>query len=180
MSECPIKLICRYGISSFVYTARRPFHPKRLWELMKEPFCILQNPSDTDDDDASNTSDDACPILESKEAIFTRLQAEKAELDLPARIAFKRASPIWSGVLRSKGFIWLATRPRVSGEWSQAGCMWTLNGGAPWMCAVDEAEWPTEDEQIKELIKKDFFGPWGDRRQEGEFSRIAEWRRADL
>jgi hypothetical protein len=38
------------------------------------------------------------------------------------------------------------------------------------MCAVDEAEWPTEDEEIKELIKKDFFGPWGDRRQEGESS----------
>jgi G3E family GTPase len=27
----------------------------------------------------------------------------------------------WPGVLRSKGFFWLATRPRIAGSWSQAG-----------------------------------------------------------
>lgn len=27
----------------------------------------------------------------------------------------------WEGVLRSKGFFWLASRPRIAGSWSQAG-----------------------------------------------------------
>jgi G3E family GTPase len=159
----------RYGIGSFVYTSRRPFHPKRLWELMKDPFCILQDPTDShDDDEEAEGEEDEEEEEETKDQIFARLQAEKEELDLPSRIKFKRNSPIWKGVLRSKGFVWLATRHIVSGEWSQAGCMWTLNGGAPWMAAMDESLWPTDDEEIKDSIKSDFFGPWGDRRQEGE------------
>lgn len=155
---------------------------------MKEPFCILQN-SDGDEHDqdeeewesdsnASSSVEEADiemdtsdkdteePKEETKAEILARLQAEKEALDLPARIAFKRASPVWSGVLRSKGFAWLATRPTVSGEWSQAGCMWTLSGGSPWMCAVDESLWPTDDPEVVKAIKTDFMGPWGDRRQE--------------
>ncbi len=37
----------------------------------------------------------------------------------PARLAAVLAD--WTGVLRSKGFCWLATRPEVVGLWSQAG-----------------------------------------------------------
>jgi G3E family GTPase len=162
---------------------------------MKEPFCILQNAQDDqhdedeweDEDDNDSSVDEADIEMdaasadeqakdeeaeeeeekeETKAEILARLQAEKEALDLPARIAYKRASPVWSGVLRSKGFAWLATRPTVSGEWSQAGCMWTLNGGSPWMCAVDESMWPTDDPEVVQAIKTDFMGPWGDRRQE--------------
>lgn len=50
------------------------------------------------------------------------------QLDLPGRLAFKRASPLFKTLLRSKGFVWLATRPKVSGEWSQSGVMYTLQG----------------------------------------------------
>jgi hypothetical protein len=38
-----------------------------------------------------------------KSETLARLQAEKAALDLPARAAFKRVSPVWKGLLRSKG-----------------------------------------------------------------------------
>lgn len=33
----------RYGISSFVYRARKPFHPKRLFDLIHDKFIILHN-----------------------------------------------------------------------------------------------------------------------------------------
>lgn len=164
-----------------MYSTRRPFHPKRLWDLLQEPFCILQNADgeedeeddeeeDEDDQDENETDDKADTAEpETKAEILARLQAEKEALDLPSRIAFKRASPIWKGILRSKGFVWLATRPSVSGEWSQAGCMFTLAAGSPWMCCVDESEWPTDDPEVVSAIKQDFMGPWGDRRQEVVF-----------
>ncbi len=53
-----------FGIGHFVYRARRPFHPERLWALLHEE---------------------------------------------------------WKGVLRTKGFFWLATRNDIGGTLSQAG-----------------------------------------------------------
>lgn len=142
---------------------------------MKDAFCILQDSNNTtittEDEDGSDV-DSQPGEEETKDEIFARLQAEKDELDLPSLILFKRNSAIWKGVLRSKGFVWLATRTIVSGEWSQAGCMWTLKGGAPWMCTVNEEDWGTEDEELKIAIRSDFFGSWGDRRQESEFRYI--------
>ena len=76
-----------YGITSFVYRHRWPFHPKRL--------------------------------------------AKALEGD-------------WSGVLRSKGFFWLATRPDVQAMWSQAGLSVMLEPLAEWMAAVPESEWEFE------------------------------------
>lgn len=38
--------------------------------------------------------------------------------------------------------------------------------GAPWFCTVPEDEWPFEHEEAVTEVKKDFEGPWGDRRQE--------------
>jgi hypothetical protein len=31
------------------------------------------------------------------------------------------------------------------------------------MCTVPESEWPTDDPEVIEAIKKDFMGTWGDR-----------------
>jgi len=106
----------RYGIGSFVYQARRPFHPKRLWELVSEPFAILQTTFEDEDSDDSDDEAEEADIAEpedvemrdetkEKSETLARLLAEKAALDLPARAAFKRASPVWKGLLRSKGTV---------------------------------------------------------------------------
>ena len=58
------KLMCdRYGISSFVYRARKPFHPKRLFDLIHDKFIVLQNAAEVDDeeeedDEAGSGSED--------------------------------------------------------------------------------------------------------------------------
>ncbi|MGE0400287.1 MAG: zinc metallochaperone GTPase ZigA [Kofleriaceae bacterium] len=71
----------------------------------------------------------------------------------------------WPGVLRSKGYFWLATRLDDAGVWSQAGAACRTSRGGRWWSAVDESEWPP-DAAARERIRRNFEGPYGDRRQE--------------
>lgn len=87
------------------------------------------------------------------------------QLNPKARLASKKASEAWSTLLRSKGFIWLATRPLMFGEWSQAGVMLTISGGGRWRCESDQSQWE-DDPEMKAAIEADMQGQWGDRRQE--------------
>jgi hypothetical protein len=55
------KLMCdRYGISSFVCRARKPFHPKRLFDLIRDKFIVLQNADEEEEeeDEAGSGSED--------------------------------------------------------------------------------------------------------------------------
>ena len=98
-----------YGISSFVYRHRWPFHPQRLAEEL----------------------DDA-----------------------------------WPGVLRSKGFLWLATRPDVQALWSQAGLSVMLEPLAPWYAATPEDEWDLESADERAELESRWDPVVGDRQTE--------------
>jgi G3E family GTPase len=97
-----------YGISSFAFRARAPFHPGRLWTRMHEP---------------------------------------------------------WDGVLRAKGFFWLATRHDVAGEWSQAGKVLSVGGSGEWLAAIDPGE-RAADPELAAVAREAWAEPYGDRRQE--------------
>jgi G3E family GTPase len=94
-----------YGIGSFVYRRRRPFHPERLWAAVHEP---------------------------------------------------------WPGVLRSKGFFWLVSRPAIVGEWSTAGPIINLGAVGTWWATQPEAAWPDD---VRERIAAEWDPEFGDRRQ---------------
>jgi G3E family GTPase len=103
-----------FGIGNFVYRARRPFHPERLWTLLHEE---------------------------------------------------------WKGVLRSKGFFWLATRNDIAGSLSQAGGACRHGPAGMWWAAQDRSEWPDGDDELAAEIAADWHGDpndfsIGDRRQE--------------
>jgi len=104
-----------YGIASFVYRHRWPFHPKRL----------------------------------------------ARELD--------RA---WPGVLRSKGFFWLATRPDVQALWSQAGLSVSLEPLAPWYAATPDDEWEFDSDQDRDDLMARWDPTLGDRQTEIVFIGI--------
>jgi len=103
-----------YGVSSFVYRARRPFHPQRFYD---------------------------------------------------------RLSQDWSGVLRSKGFFWLATRLDKVGVWSQAGRTARLDVGGFWWASVPRTEWPTVP-SFEMMMEKYWDPAVGDCRQELVFIGI--------
>ena len=103
-----------FGIGNFIYRARRPFHPERLWALLHQE---------------------------------------------------------WKGVLRTKGFFWLATRNDVAGSLSQAGGACRHGPAGMWWAAQDRSEWPDGDEELAAEIAADWHGDpddrsIGDRRQE--------------
>jgi G3E family GTPase len=103
-----------YGVRSFVYRSRRPFHPARF-----QAFC--------------NES--------------------------------------WPGVIRAKGFFWLATRPHFVGELAQAGAMVRTAKRGLWWSAVPKDRWPDHAGWYESM--QPYLDPvWGDRRQEIVFIGI--------
>ncbi len=97
-----------YGIGSFVFRARRPFHPGRFWEFLHTE---------------------------------------------------------WPGLLRSKGFFWMASRHDIVGSWSQAGGTAEFRPVGFWWAAAPKHRWP-EDEGAVAQILANWERPNGDRRQE--------------
>lgn len=97
-----------YGIGSFVYRARKPFHPQRFFDFVNSE---------------------------------------------------------WQGVIRSKGFFWLACNPEFAGSWSQAGAMARHGVAGYWWAAVPDEHWP-EDQNSRDAIEKNWDDLTGDARQE--------------
>ena len=97
-----------YGITSFVYRARKPFHPQRFFDFVNSE---------------------------------------------------------WQGVIRSKGFFWLASNPEFAGSWSQAGAMARHGVAGYWWAAVPDEHWP-EDQNSRDAIERNWDDLTGDARQE--------------
>ncbi|WP_249689339.1 GTP-binding protein [Stappia sp. WLB 29] len=71
----------------------------------------------------------------------------------------------WPGVIRAKGFFWLATRPQFVGEISQAGAFVTTEKRGLWWSAVPRQHWP-ESPEWRQAMEPYLHPVWGDRRQE--------------
>jgi len=71
----------------------------------------------------------------------------------------------WPGVVRAKGFFWLATRPHHVGEVSQAGAILRTSRMGTWWSAVPRERWP-DDPRFMTAIGPYLHPVWGDRRQE--------------
>ena len=82
--------------------------------------------------------------------------------DEATRVASLAPGP-FKDVLRSKGFVWLATNSEVAFYWSQAGRQIELSQMGRWWAAVPRNTWP---EAHVGSIMADSVGEWGDRRQE--------------
>lgn len=156
-----------YGINNFVYRARKPFHLKRLYDLICDKFQIIErvNLPEAEGEEANLSELDLESEEEEEEETETGEDSEpQGELSKEEIVNNKKNSSL-SNVIRSKGFFWLATRYILRGEWSSAGSMLTLNAGTPWFGAMSKEFWPTDKETIAS-IRMDFQGVHEDRRQE--------------
>jgi G3E family GTPase len=111
-----------YGFWSFVYRARRPFHPERLHRLLSGPM---------------------------------------------------------GGVLRSKGFFWLASRMDFAGSLSQAGGMMRHEAAGLWWAAIPKERWP-DDAQWRKDVMANWTSNYGDRRQEIVFIGTPDMDRQEI
>jgi len=172
----------RFGITSFVYRARRPFHPGRLYDVFLEPFFVLrflaeeedeEEEEDEDDEDEDgkekNLSEKEKKEKEQKKVIREREKEARLEiLQKEATEKQTKRTDSMGELLRSKGFVWIASTHNIMGGWQQAGNVIRIEAENPWMCFVDG--W--EEAPAAEVIKKDMVQESGeeyeymDRRQE--------------
>lgn len=68
-------------------------------------------------------------------------------------------------LIRSKGYFWLATRPELAGQWSQAGGIAHYGFAGMFWKAVPKSSWP-DDEASLASISSQWEEPFGDMRQE--------------
>ncbi|MEM8563841.1 MAG: GTP-binding protein [Pseudomonadota bacterium] len=69
------------------------------------------------------------------------------------------------GVIRAKGHLWIATRPKFVVEYSLAGKLSSFEPIGTWWASELRDRWP-ESEELDAYIKQHWQEPFGDRRQE--------------
>jgi G3E family GTPase len=100
-----------YGIKSFVFRSRKPFHPARLWDFLQEE---------------------------------------------------------WEGVVRSKGFFWVASQGAFAYEWALAGGGRSYEVIGTWVAGQPRASWSDPEADKRPLWHPEF----GDRHQSVVFIGI--------
>ena len=78
---------------------------------------------------------------------------------------FEMFNRSWPGVIRSKGYFWLANRPNHAGMWSQAGAVCRHGPAGLFWAGVDPEQWP-DTKEFSLMLDEMWEEPWGDRRQE--------------
>lgn len=140
-----------YGIVSFVYSARKPFHPERLNNWLRKYFIL--------DDETMKTSS-----LTNYNYQTNILQTISNE-----RCATMEADVGW--IARSKGFVWIATRGECMTVWNHGGRLLELSPSIEWFIDTPESDWDLPKEDISK-VKASFSGIYGDKRQEIVFIGI--------
>merc|ERR1712013_260537 len=140
----------RFGISSFIYRARRPFHPGRLHKSFFDLLFMYELRKEEDGPDAE-------------------LPADLEKLQAAAMDKQKKRTDMIGGLMRSKGFIWIATSQYFMGSWQQAGNVLRIQPAKPWLCEMRH-KWqgtPFEATALKEMSDENGKEwPYGDRMQE--------------
>jgi len=61
------------------------------------------------------------------------------------------------GVIRAKGFIWLASRHDICFDWKQVGDLVEFEQGGHWFATIPEKDWKLSAQIIQQIKKKIFM-----------------------
>jgi G3E family GTPase len=121
----------------FVYRARWPFHPGRLHSFFVGHFVLQQRdwglgdgPGDEAGSDGGSSGGGGGGGGPSSSESGS-MSASSGWLPTPSEVAARRSARqgAFGRVVRSKGFVWLASRGDHMGEWSQAGDVLSFTTG---------------------------------------------------
>jgi len=129
-----------YGVTSYVYRARLPFHPRRI-AIWIDGFLHFAS-------EWANLPED---------------QRHETAKDPKYKTMLKR----YGNILRSKGFCWLAEHDSFLIGFAQSGRIGSLSPIMPWYTLIPKEQWGVEEgsDDYKVIMSK-FEEPHGDRRQE--------------
>ncbi|MBA4144032.1 MAG: GTP-binding protein [Nitrosospira sp.] len=86
----------------------------------------------------------------------------------PQRFAAFMEKPL-SGILRAKGYVWLASRPEWAISYSRCGNVATVEPVGRWWAAVPRERWPVKGSAQRASIEQNWRRPYGDRINEVVF-----------
>jgi G3E family GTPase len=86
----------------------------------------------------------------------------------PQRFAAFIEQPL-AGILRAKGYVWLASRPEWAVSYSRCGNIATVEPVGRWWAAVPKERWPAEGSRERASIEQNWQQPYGDRINEVVF-----------
>ena len=145
-----------YGISSISFTARRPFHPTRLWQLVWGSCPVHTQVQHSGTSTIPSTCQEhSC----GRSFVAGEAQLVASTTDRPGDPALvPGASSLPPGLLRAKGFFWVAGLPQVAWEWSTAGRSTQLTPYGEWLAPrLPRHLWPAD--------RQGWDREWGDRKQ---------------
>ncbi len=133
--------IDEYGVGSFVYRARTPFHPVRIAKWIDSILHFANEWKELSPDEKQSQSDEK----------------------------HKRMVDEYGNILRAKGFCWLAGRDTFMIGFAQSGRIGGLVPVMPWYTLIPRDQWGITDPKDLAMIESKFDVPHGDRRQEMVF-----------
>jgi G3E family GTPase len=86
----------------------------------------------------------------------------------PQRFAAFIERPL-PGILRAKGYVWLASRPEWAISYSRCGNIANVEPVGRWWAAVPKERWPAEGSEERASIEQNWRQPYGDRINEVVF-----------
>jgi len=154
----------KLGITNFVYTAKRPFDSNRLMELLNQWPVPIKEELD---------------LIQLNKAVREGYDISEVQVN---NVDEKNVKNPFIGVLRSKGFCWLAPSKWNGSEndtwrhdtamyWSHAGKHFGISTAGKWWGSVSKEQmkghFTSNMKEYERILSEDFVSEeWGDRRQE--------------
>ena len=119
---------------------------------MLEPFFMGRVVMDDEEQEGEEAEE---RTQEEKKKLEELKQDELLKVQAKAAVKQEKRKEVMGELLRSKGFLWMATAMDVMAGWQQAGNVIRIDPENPWMCLIPDM-WrgsPAEAEVLKDINK---------------------------